>query len=443
MHARQGRRIAAGAAWAFALVLQAVTGSVGAQPARDAVSDSVGATFGEFRVDETGNASYTIPIYAPPGTAGVAPKIALTYNSGWGNGWIGRGWSLSGLSSITRCRKTREAGDFIDGGTPVDGNSRPVSYSNQDAFCLDGARLLLVSGAAYGADGAEYRLETDPFTKITSVGGNNGGFSTYTGPNSFVVRRKDGSTSYYGNTSDSRIMAVCPGAPTGPCSLGTLVATWAINRFEDSTGNYIDYTYTAPTFTYLGAATQYLPASITWTGKRQLAGQSTGASAPYAGIYFHHQFRVPAGGEDASSGFQGGAYFVQDQKLVGIERGQGPDRHRLAADAALLQADLHGDRERLRPTLASLAQRMPYQPRYGHGRRLLPPDHLQLVGSGWRVLRVRDRGHVEHGRRDARPGQLAPWRRGWRRPRGSGLVPLRGAVTSDLHEQELHAGELR
>jgi hypothetical protein len=144
------------------------------QPAPDPVSDGVGATFGEFRVDETGNASYTMPIYAPPGTAGVAPKLALVYNSGGGNGWLGKGWSVSGLSSITRCRRTREAGDFFDGSTPVDGNSRPVAHTNQDVFCLDGARLLLVAGT-YGANNAEYRLELDPFTKITSIGGDNSG----------------------------------------------------------------------------------------------------------------------------------------------------------------------------------------------------------------------------------------------------------------------------
>jgi hypothetical protein len=33
-------------------------------PSRDAASDQVGATPGEFRVDEAGNANYNIPLYA-------------------------------------------------------------------------------------------------------------------------------------------------------------------------------------------------------------------------------------------------------------------------------------------------------------------------------------------------------------------------------------------
>lgn len=35
-------------------------------PARNAASDQVGATVGEFRVDEAGQATYNIPIYVPP-----------------------------------------------------------------------------------------------------------------------------------------------------------------------------------------------------------------------------------------------------------------------------------------------------------------------------------------------------------------------------------------
>lgn len=115
----------------------------GAQaPARDGLPMASAPRSASSGVDETGNASHQIPIYAStPGTAGVAPKIALVYNSGGGNGWIGKGWSISGLSAVTRCRKTREAGDFLDAGVPVDGNSRPVNYSNLDAPWLDGARL--------------------------------------------------------------------------------------------------------------------------------------------------------------------------------------------------------------------------------------------------------------------------------------------------------------
>jgi len=48
-------------------------------PSSAAESDTIGTTAGNFRVDESGAATYTIPIAAAAGTAGVAPQISLVY----------------------------------------------------------------------------------------------------------------------------------------------------------------------------------------------------------------------------------------------------------------------------------------------------------------------------------------------------------------------------
>lgn len=58
-------------------------GLIGASPVRaqDVISDRVGATAGQFRVDESGAATYSVPLLTVPGTAGVTPEVALAYSS--------------------------------------------------------------------------------------------------------------------------------------------------------------------------------------------------------------------------------------------------------------------------------------------------------------------------------------------------------------------------
>src|SRR5262245_54919239 len=49
----------------------------------------------------TGAGSMTVPIAVSQGRSGLAPQLALSYDSGSGNGPFGLGWNLS-LPAITR-----------------------------------------------------------------------------------------------------------------------------------------------------------------------------------------------------------------------------------------------------------------------------------------------------------------------------------------------------
>lgn len=76
----------------------------------------------------TGTGSFTVPIATSPGRAGFGPQLALTYDSGAGNGPFGFGWTLA-LPAITR--KT-------DKGLP-----RYEDATDSDTFLLSGAEDLV------------------------------------------------------------------------------------------------------------------------------------------------------------------------------------------------------------------------------------------------------------------------------------------------------------
>ena len=149
----------------------------------------VGSIPGQLSVQQ-GAAVYTIPIEVPPGVAGMQPDLAITYNSNAGNGLLGVGFSLSGLSVITRCGQT----------IAQDGRKGGVYYDARDRFCLDGQRLIAISGAD-GGNGTEYRTEIDGYSKIVSHG------QQGSGPAWWRVRTKSGQVMEFGNTADSRIKA--------------------------------------------------------------------------------------------------------------------------------------------------------------------------------------------------------------------------------------------
>jgi hypothetical protein len=65
--------------------------------------------------------------------------LSLDYNSQGNNGIVGVGWSLSGLLSIGHCPQTF-AQDSVRGG---------INFDSNDRFCLDGQRLVAISGT-YG-----------------------------------------------------------------------------------------------------------------------------------------------------------------------------------------------------------------------------------------------------------------------------------------------------
>ncbi|MDH5409017.1 MAG: hypothetical protein OEY00_10430, partial [Gammaproteobacteria bacterium] len=110
---------------------------------------AVGKVNGSFSVSPTGAAGYNVPIVVPAGVGGMQPGLSINYSSQGGNGLLGVGWGLGGISSIQRCPQNYAQ----------DGALRGLELNSNDRLCMDGQRLIAVSGS-YGASGTEYRTES-------------------------------------------------------------------------------------------------------------------------------------------------------------------------------------------------------------------------------------------------------------------------------------------
>ena len=185
-------------------------------PATSDQDGVVGALPGELNVSDLGAAVYSIPILMPQGIGNMTPEIAVTYNNQSGNGLLGWGWDITGLSSIVRTGQTLYH----------DGNQSAVNFVD-DRFLIDGKRLMLCSGD-YGGNGAIYKTEIDDMSKIVSY------TDGYNGPARFVVQKKDGTRWEYGGTNDSRIETQRD---------NKIVMTWLVNKISDPDGNSIVYKY--------------------------------------------------------------------------------------------------------------------------------------------------------------------------------------------------------
>ena len=182
--------------------------------------ESSGYTQGNLGVSQMGQANYSIALAVPPGTAGIQPDLAFLYDSGSGMGTMGAGWSLGGGSTIMRCPQTRAR----------DGSLGTILYDSADRYCLDGEVLVVVNGD-YGSDGAEYRPEHDPSTRVISHGSFVDQDGVHTGPEYFVVQDKAGLTHTYGqahSTQHSRVGHGDAGVPV----------KWSVDHVQDTLGNY-------------------------------------------------------------------------------------------------------------------------------------------------------------------------------------------------------------
>lgn len=143
----------------------------------------------------SGSVRETVPLPLPPGTAGLTPQLALSYDSGGGNGPVGLGWSL-GLSAIQL---------QTEKGLP--------RYDGTDRFLLDGAELVPLGAGVF-------RLKNEGrFVRVRRTG------------TSWEVDSPDGSLQRYGVSASARVES------------GSAVFSWSLEEIVDRFGNRIVFGY--------------------------------------------------------------------------------------------------------------------------------------------------------------------------------------------------------
>ncbi|WP_437734865.1 RHS repeat-associated core domain-containing protein [Sorangium sp. So ce1335] len=187
------------------------------RPAPEVETVAAGTIAGTFSISSTGEAVYTMELATVPSRAGMGPRLQLVYRSDAGDGVLGAGFSIAGLSAITRCPKN----------LAQDGEIRAVRYDGEDTLCLDGQRLVPV-GQAAGT--IEYRTFPDTFVKVVGHYPPEG--ATPAEALFFEAHLPDGRVVEYGRTEGSK-----------PLARGGIPRAWLANKARDGRGNAMTYAY--------------------------------------------------------------------------------------------------------------------------------------------------------------------------------------------------------
>lgn len=155
----------------------------------------------------TGTARYGVGIQLPPGTAGHAPKLRLSYEGGGGNGPLGIGWGLP--YAYIQCR--------TDKGIPTYGQN--IGFARADRYINEMKEELVPQ-----ADGYWFCENEGAFVRYRRVGDH------------WEGTMPDGTRMEFGLSESGR---------TRDGTNGARVFCWMLEKVTDTHGNTILYTYSA------------------------------------------------------------------------------------------------------------------------------------------------------------------------------------------------------
>ncbi|MHC1731055.1 MAG: RHS repeat-associated core domain-containing protein [Bacteroidales bacterium] len=215
-------------------------------------------------VTPAGGVTYSVPVACAAGRNGLQPGISVGYNSMGGNGPVGTGWGISGLSSITRVPFNRY----------YNGYTAPMQLNASDPFVLDGNRILTTSTTG------QFETEQGNIKVVPVMYGSAVAY--------FNVYYPDGTTAIFGFTGNQANQMFYP-----------------ITKITDRLGNVIE-------FSYISRNNYYYPENIQY-GKNLNNGH-------YANIKFYYKIRP-----DILTTYYGGKAMKEDYLLDKIISYSGSD----------------------------------------------------------------------------------------------------------------------
>jgi hypothetical protein len=184
----------------------------------------------------TGTSSMSVPIATSPGRSGFGPELALSYDSGAGNGTFGFGWSLF-IPSITRktdkglpqYNDAAESDVFILSGAE---DLAPTLVQQDGSWIPESVPDRTVGTATYKIKRYRPRIE-GLFARIERW------TNTATDEIHWRSITRDNITTLYGKDNNSRIFDPPDSDPVHP----TRIYSWLICQSYDDKGNAIVYEY--------------------------------------------------------------------------------------------------------------------------------------------------------------------------------------------------------
>ncbi|HER20287.1 MAG TPA: hypothetical protein ENO14_04480, partial [Chromatiales bacterium] len=197
------------------------------------------------QANNRGDANLSYPIEIPPGRGGMQPQLAIQYNSGGGNGWLGLGWDLSVPSfsvdtrwGVPRYDADKESETYLFNGAQliaadwVKDKEPPLVHRATDWNALaDRDPTALKKAFRQRVEGS--------YSRITRHGASP---DTYW----WEVQEKNGTISYYGGDENGQIAGAVIGGSEG-------VFRWMLVKTVDLHGNSVEYQYDAVCDTGVGS----------------------------------------------------------------------------------------------------------------------------------------------------------------------------------------------